>query len=291
MTNKTCDCTANISMETNIGDEETLASECLLNLKEDNFEVRDITTDPDTSSYGAAVKLYNEGFTHTILKNFIDTRHFSENHRKYIKRCPNLVHMIPGLTKAARQKMRDRFAIDLTQRCQVEFENAFNKLNGNTDRVKSCLSYSVDAIVQCYQGDHSLCTDNSYACKGDWLEKSPYLPFSFKEHVTKQSEGILRDCINYRLGPLNLEKTKFNTNSQKVEAANRVLRRSLPRNITWTRNFPGRAHSAVHSLNNGPGESILKLCNAIGCSIKSGTRVAQTLAQEQKFFTRYKAYK
>lgn len=140
MTNKTCDCTANISMETNIGDEETWASECLLNLKEDNFEVQNITTDPDTSSYRAAVNLYNEGITQTIPKNFIDTRHFSENHRQYIKRCQNLVDMMPGLTKAARQKMRDRFAIDLSKRCQVEFENAFNKLNRDTDRVKGCLS-------------------------------------------------------------------------------------------------------------------------------------------------------
>ncbi|KAK3608130.1 hypothetical protein CHS0354_004788 [Potamilus streckersoni] len=40
MTNKTCDCTANLSMETNIDDEETWTSKCLLNLKEDNFEIQ-----------------------------------------------------------------------------------------------------------------------------------------------------------------------------------------------------------------------------------------------------------
>ncbi|KAL3852040.1 hypothetical protein ACJMK2_015729, partial [Sinanodonta woodiana] len=48
---------------------------------------------------------------------------------------------------------------------------------------------------------------------------------------------------------------------------------------------------AVHSLNNGPGESILKLCNAIGCRISFGSRVAKNLAQEQNIFTRYKGYK
>lgn len=62
-----------------------------------------------------------------------------------------------------------------------------------------------------------------------------------------------------------------------VESFNRTLRRSLPRNVTFTRNFAGRAHSAAHSSNNGPGDSIRSLCAGVGCAIPSGGSVDKSL--------------
>ena len=52
-----------------------------------------------------------------------------------------------------------------------------------------------------------------------------------------------------RLGPDALNKTKLNLNTQKVEGFNRSLRRSLPKNFTFTKNFEGRVKAAVHSVN------------------------------------------
>ena len=56
----------------------------------------------------------------------------------------------------------------------------------------------------------------------------------------------------YRFCEERFAKTTLNSNSQKVECVNRVLRRSVPTNVTYPRNFVGRSHSAVHSVNNGP---------------------------------------
>ena len=78
-----------------------------------------------------------------------------------------------------------------------------------------------------------------------------------------------------------LEKTKINTNTQKVEASNRSMRRSIPKNVTFSRNFPGRSHSAAHNINHGPGESIYHLCKVVGSPISPGTRVSRALKQQQ----------
>ena len=58
----------------------------------------------------------------------------------------------------------------------------------------------------------------------------------------------------------------------------------MPKNVTFARNFSGRAHCAVFKCNNGPGEAILKLCEAIGCSIPSNSKVSAGLLAEQKCF-------
>ena len=92
---------------------------------------------------------------------------------------------------------------------------------------------------------------------------------------------VLQKCVTYRLNDLRVEQTKLNSNSQKVESANRVLRRSVPTNVTYARNFDGRSHSAVHSLNCGPGESLTRLLEQEGCSVPAGSRVATALLREQ----------
>ena len=52
-------------MQESIANEEKWAKECLQELKEDGLEVREITTDPDSSAYRAAEQLYQSGYTHT----------------------------------------------------------------------------------------------------------------------------------------------------------------------------------------------------------------------------------
>ena len=88
-----------------------------------------------------------------------------------------------------------------------------------------------------------------------------------------------------------LEKTKMNTNTQKCEGSNRSMRRSVPKNVTFSRNFPGRSHSAAHSINHGPGESIYKLCRVVGSPTQVGTRVCRALYQQQKVNERHKQRK
>ena len=267
-------CFANIPMATSIGNEEQWAKQGLLDLSGAGLEAEFITTDPDSSAYRAAMTLYDDGITNIEPSHLLDTRHITQNHRKFVKNMAQLTALMPGRTKIERQKTQNKFAIDLAARCQAEFNQAFRKYRKNVPKLKSVLSYTCDSVVECYHGNHALCNTYSFVCMAEtnttWLQRSHYLRADFRVKPCGDSLAMLRKCVEYRLGQGMLEKTRLNTNTQKCEAANRSFRRSLPKYLTFTRNFSGRSHSAAHNINNGPGESVFKLCRAVGSSIHEG---------------------
>ena len=79
------------------------------------------------------------------------------------------------------------------------------------------------------------------------------------------------------------------TTSQK--GFNRSLRRSIPSNVTFKRNVGGSAHSAVHSVNLGSGESILELCSHLHCEIPIGSSAYKALKSIQKIDIMQKQHK
>ena len=66
------------------------------------------------------------------------------------------IHM-PAKFKYEKQKMQDNFSMDLAERCQGEFTQAFNKFPNDILKFKAALSYTCDAIVSCYHGHTDLC--------------------------------------------------------------------------------------------------------------------------------------
>ena len=279
-------CSATVPMEKSIGDEKEWAKSCLLDLKDDDLEVKHITTDPDTGAFKAAEELKEQHITSTVPEHQIDTRHLSENHRKYIRNKPAVLKIMPGYTKAYRETMQNRFSSELSMRCQAEFENAHQDVGDNFTRLKARICEITDAIILCYSGDHTLCRTQSSICMGETdnncILKSAFLPGTFKIKASETtSKSTVRDCIDYRFRPDILEKTKLNTNMQKVEAVNHIIRRSLPKTVTFSRNFSGRAHSTIFAANNGPGEALLKLCEQTGCPVPSNSRVSAALLGEQ----------
>ena len=79
------------------------------------------------------------------------------------------------------------------------------------------------------------------------------------------------DVIEYQLGDDIVSLTCPNTNTQKLEGTNRAIKRYLPKDKTFSRNYEAHAHSALHSVNNSPGNSLRKLCQAAGCPIPFGS--------------------
>lgn len=288
------ECGANLPMQHTIGDEFTWAREGMAELLcEDGIEVKGVTTDPDSSAGRAADSLFKDGLYKVKPVHYLDTRHLSESIRKSIKRDEKLLQVMPCRTKAEKTKLLHNFALDAVDRCTAEINQAYDMYAGDGHKMKNKLSYAVDAIVQCYMGDHALCRKHSLVCNGgivNWVSKSTYLGSTFEIPHSSENEDLLRACISKRLSPAVLDKTIKNSNSQKVESFNRTLRRSLPRNVTFTRNFAGRAHSAAHSSNNGPGDSIRSLCAGVGCAIPSGGSVDKSLQDIQKNHETSKKY-
>ncbi len=290
------DCTATIPFQKNIGDEKTWAKEILEDLKSSNdIEVGHITTDPDSGAYQAAHELYDDGITETEPTHQLDTRHVSKNHRLYIKKHKELPGILKGNTVKIRTQMQNKLAIDLSERCHAEICKAFTKYGNDLNMVRNKLTFAADAIVYCYQDFHLKCAKHSFLCRGlrkdNWIDDNAILGKKFGIKRTEKSSEILRQCVNYRMCPAMLEKTKLNSNTQKVEAFNRALRVSVPKNVTFSRNTSGRAHSAAHSVNVGTANSIYEICNELGCSISPSSKVHKALKQLQKTTDMLKEYK
>lgn len=285
--NQTCPsnshkCSASIPYTATIGNEQSMAEEGIRNIISDGLQISSITTDPDSGAAKAADSLYHQQLLKHKPEKFVDTRHLSDNQRKSVNKVNFSTNMFHGRTKEERAKLQRRFAHDLVKRCEAEFTEAQKRHAGDINMLTRTLTNAKCAIVQCYQQNHSECKKYSLVCTGgklkNWLNNNKYnLPRDFKITCTADDEYMLHQCIAYRLGPKVLSKTRLGTNTQKVEATNRTLRRSLPKNVTYTTNFKGRAHAAVHSNNNGPGESIFKLCKQLGAPIAGGTKVARSL--------------
>ncbi|CAG2251503.1 CTRB [Mytilus edulis] len=264
-------CSANIEMHDSIGSEERWAKDCLLDLKNDGLEVQEITTDPDSSAFRAAESLFKAGTTNTQPIHFLDTRHVSANHRNFIKKMSGLKEIMPARLVSEKVKMLKKFALDMAARCQAEYNAAFDKFNMDPVRVKVHLSYACHAIVSCYQGDHNRKVE--------------------RPNKSENTAALLRECVKYRLGPTMLNRTCKNTNTQKAKATNRAIRATVPSNVTFTRNYKGRVHTAIHNVNNGPGESIVKLCKAAWVPIEPGSRAARGLKNIQQHNEKHKLYK
>ena len=143
---------------------------------------------------------------------------------------------------------------------------AHQRYPGDFEKLKNCLSYTVDAVVRCYMGSHKLCRKHSFVCQGGsqhWIERSSVLPPDFILCRTSdvETERKLRECVNLWLGPSVLNKTKLNTNTQKVESENQIMRRAMPSHSTFPAAFRGRCHSAIHATNYGTAESLARLCD------------------------------
>ena len=287
-------CSANIPMSATIGNEQSMAEDCLEQIVTDGLKISSVTTDPDSGAAKATENLYNKKVLDSKPEHFLDTRHLSENQRKSINKLSFSKQMFQGRTKDIRDKNQKIFANDIVKRCEAEFSASQNKYAGDILMLKRSLSHAKFAIIKCYQKDHSECIRHSLACTGgkvrNWLNNSTYLPEGFKINPTAEDVSLLHQCIDYRLAPKTLIKTRLGTNTQKVEATNRSLRRSLPKNVTHTTNFTGRAHAAIHSVNNGPGLSIYKLTESLGAPISKGTKVSKALSGIQKSKFQQAAY-
>ncbi|CAC5372490.1 unnamed protein product [Mytilus coruscus] len=161
---------------------------------------------------------------------------------------------MPARLKVQRTRLQSLFASDMAARCQTEFVQANIRYHKSPDVMKSKLSNVSDAKVGCYCGDHTECSLYSFVCSisrkfQSWIDKSAYLKrHNFEIELNENSENILRQCVNYRLGPSMLAKTA-----------------------------KSRVHTACHKVNHGTGNSIVILCEAAGSPIQPGTKVAKSL--------------
>lgn len=280
--NHAIDCTANLDYNKSIGHEGVYLRDSIHDINKSGVQVGNLTLDGDSSSRATALDI--KQLTDITINPLYCTKHLTRLMQKHIRKMQFSKVMFKGINKVSKDKAHTRFSHDISSRVSAEFNALHKSTNGSFETMSEKLPGIIDAIIDCYRGNCLRCCENSYICK----EKNPWTrPFidtdplfrGRREFITPTSDDItkLRKLIEMRLGPAALKKTVTNTTQNKCEAANRGVKKSAPSALTFRRNYSGRVHSAVHSMNNGPGQSTAILCGQIGCPVSAKSNVMLNL--------------
>lgn len=265
-------CTANLQATDSIGDESRALRSILLDVEAD-IKVGSLTADGDShiqQALGADIPVYR------------DMRHFGQILKRQIEKAPFSDNVFPGATKAARSNIHKRFAIDVAKRCNAEYHQCYTKKKGDLDSIKRQLTYAIDAIIKCYEGDCTLRKKYSFVCRGKSAKF--LLPLNTKLNFSYNTdEKLFRDCLHFRLGRKAVELTQLNSNTQKSESINKTYQKTNPKLITWSRNFSPRIHSAILLRNNSFAKSTADKMLAAG--LRPSTPIKRHLQKEDQRIT------
>ncbi|CAG2217769.1 unnamed protein product [Mytilus edulis] len=269
-------CTANIAEDFPIGNEGEYSRRCAAEVS-DHLQISHFTSDGDSKSFTGIKSVHGNN-----VQSLRDVRHLSQSLKRAIMKCTFSEIMFSGSRK---QNEKSRFALDIKARCVAELNTGFSVHKGNLQLMKAHMPNVIDAIIMCYKGNcGSSCKVNSYVCGGEpskcWIRS--YIANGSTLKMTFYDQEELRRCIKILLGPNSLELVRFLTSTQKSEGFNRSLSRCNPKNVTFHRNFPGRAHAAVLMVNNKYSNSVIKLSVQLGAAITPGSLVAKQLKQRHK---------
>lgn len=278
-------CTANIAEDASIGNEAVYSAKCAEEVS-DFLKIAHITTDGDSKSFQGVKKIHGPN-----VKALRCVRHLSVSLKRAVVRCTFSTSMFSGPNK---NSQRSKFALDIKARCVAELNQCFKIHNGELHYIKAHMPEVIKSIIMCYKGYCGFtCRVNSFVCAGlpsNHWEKN-YIPHGSTCRMTYEDEQKLEQCMKILLGSKSLELVRFLTSTQKSEAFNRSLSRCNPKNVTFPRNFPGRAHAAVHMRNHRFANSILIILQKLGAPITPGSSVVRHLKQTDVIERYMKAYR
>ena len=273
-------CTANLPIDSSIGDESQWCEETFKSMNNDKIPitVKYLTTDLDSRAGEALRTLKSQTGTDDLV-NLKCSRHLSQSQRRRTQNTNFSETMFPGKTKQTRDSLQKNFSYDLTRRCTKEFNLCYQAYCGDINLMKKKFSHISQAVIMCIQGNHSNCKKHSFACtgllKGKW--NMSFMPQGSHLQLSECDKAQMKDLILLRLGEKATDATKFNTNTQKVESVNRAYSRTNPKNVTWSRNVNGRLHTAAHMLNCNFVNSTLSRLEAIGAPATAGSNVVRQM--------------
>lgn len=278
-------CTANLPCTTPIGSESLYLQQCIQDVHQDNLSIRDITIDGDFSARKTATEVIQPDATKEIEVQYC-TRHLGKLLQKklYNAKFTKGFFERSCRTVAQKQECQRLLSHDITKRVTAEFNQAYTKYGPDVNAMVRFCSYLPETIIKCYQGNCQDCYTCSLVCseKNPW--RRPLLSviqrFAWIKDIIKptQTDCVkLRDILSIRLSAPAVRMTYRNHTQNKCEGANRGISKSNPKHITHSRNYHGRSHAAIHSMNNGPGASLLKMMKVLRCPMAPSSRTMKCL--------------
>ena len=140
-----------------------------------------------------------------------------------------------------------------------------------------------------------MCRRHSLVCDGSghsvwWTRSAALGPAGISNLQMEESNLILlKEILMMRLSESASDTLKLNTSTQKLEASNRGLSVSVPKNVNLPRNFEQRIASAVLRINNAQSTALQMKITKLGASLSPDVRIVLNSLDHR---TRYlKAYK
>lgn len=280
------DCTATISPYEPMS--ERRIGECLgkcVSLEE--ILIKHVTTDGDgRSAEGIAEAMKQLRPLWKVIRQ-ADTTHLGHGVFTHTLKASFSNTMFPARTKVNKKEQQKLLGLDLKTRTHMIYTGLYKKHGGYIPAIILDIPKVLEATVRCYGGDCSQCRAHSVVCSGgkkrNWWSRSQFFrTLGLKKfHMSQADQQILKELLKLRIGESALQSTRFNMNTNKNEGSNRGISASLPKNVNFARNAVGRAHSVVHRLNYGIGESLVRKLEAIGSPITKGGRVARAVYSMQ----------
>lgn len=273
-------CTANIAEDASIGNEAAYTKECATEVL-DYLKISHLTTDGDSKAVQGVKEVHGPN-----VETLRDVLHLSRTMGRAIMKCTFSSSMLHGENKS---NQKSRFSLDIRHRCVAELNQSFKIHNGELYKIKEHMPEVIKTIIMCYKGYcGEMCKVNSYVCAGlqsnHWQKQ--FIAYGETCKMTCDDELKVEECIKILLGPKTLNLVRFLTSTQKCEALNRKISRCNPKNVTYSRNFKGRVHIAVHLANHRFANSILQISSKLGAPITSKAvlkKLKQTDLQELYF--------
>ena len=271
-------CTANLDPDDSIGNEGEYLRHAIADINKSGVQIGELTMDGDSCSRSTATFIKQPQGANIQPKYC--TRHLIRNMERSIQKTEFSKSMFIGKNKAEKDRAHNRFAFDLGDRVNAEYNAAYDSLKGDTTKLKQKLPDITDAIIDCYRGHCGGCIQHSYVCskKKPWHRSYIDTNERYRHQrafINPNVEDMtrLRAAMSVRLGDAAVDKTSNNSTQNKCEASNRGVKKAVPNALTFSRNYHARVQSAVHSINNGPGTSLIKLCQHAGAPIPTKSPV------------------
>ena len=262
-------CCATIGRDDSIGNEGTYLKNALHKINSDGLFLDKLIVDGDSNTRSEGSAFVQSDGTHIDIEYC--TRHMTRNLERRLSGTNFSSPMFPGKSKKEKSQAQTRFAMDVGDRVQAEFTAAVKHYGPDAAALSIRLLDIASAIINCYKGDCTGCKQSSFVCQVDG--KMYFRSYLDTNSTWKQRRAFIRPtdgdilklstALSIRFSRESINGTLLCATQNKSESVMHSIKKSVPNQITFKRNYAGRVHSQVHSLNNLPGTSIALLCNEV----------------------------
>lgn len=287
-------CKANLAVNAVIGNEKLYLAQTLAELYDEDFSVEFMTLDGDSSARSLLNSLQQPDPSVECKVQYC-TRHLNRIFMNKLRDESFSTEMFPVKTKAEKKEMQKLFALDMANRSQAEFNMIFIQYGHCVEDMIKYASYIPGAIMACYSGKcRRFCWSHSFVCSENFQWQRTFLSTKYNQRAiikpTFDDRKKMRALLDLRFSRKAVLMTQTNSNQNKCEAANRGLTKAAPKSNTFPRNYSGRIHSAVHSMNHAPGESTVIIAEKLGAPFPNkspAVKALQKIDQRRAYYQRY----